>query len=178
MGTPSAAPTAAGRGPTSATTWRSSSTEAPSRWAQARATLAEERSISLEASIRTERMREAGASDVRLTSTRLGHLHWTFAQMLTHHTSNGCDLRTGDLLGSGTISGEADDARACLTEITNGGRTPVSLSSDESRLWLEDGDEITLRARAHADGAVSIGFGPCTGRVLPAIEWPGVGSKE
>ena len=114
-------------------------------------------------------MREAGADAVRITKTHLDNLYWTFAQMVAHHTSNGCNLRTGDLLGSGTISGADDAARACLTELTNAGRDPLRLPNGETRTALEDGDEIVLSARASKAGAVSIGFGECRGRIAPAF---------
>lgn len=130
--------------------------------------------ISLEALLQTERMRAGGVAPFRLASTHLSNLEWTFGQMLAHHTSNGCDLRPGDVLGSGTISGEASGSRACLTEITEAGREALALPGGEARLWLQDGDEVTLRARAARPGFVAIGFGPCTGRILPAIEWPEV----
>jgi fumarylacetoacetase len=131
--------------------------------------------IGLEAWLQTEHMRSRGIAPVRLTSTHLSNLEWTFGQMLAHHASNGCDLRPGDVLGSGTISGEAPGSRACLTEITEAGREALALPGGETRLWLQDGDEVTLRARATRAGFVSIGFGPCAGRILPAIEWPAAG---
>jgi fumarylacetoacetase len=106
---------------------------------------------------------------VRITHTHLDNLYWTFAQMVAHHTSNGCNLRSGDLLGSGTISGANDAARACLTELTNAGRDPLRLPNGETRTALEDGDEIVLSARASKAGAVSIGFGECRGRIAPAF---------
>jgi len=130
--------------------------------------------IALEAWLQTERMRAGGIAPFRLTSTHLSNLEWTFGQMLAHHTSNGCDLRPGDVLGSGTISGEASASRACLTEITEAGREALALPGGETRLWLQDGDELTLRARAARPGCVAIGFGPCTGRIVPAIDWPEV----
>lgn len=128
--------------------------------------------IALEAWLSTERMRSIGLGRVRLAATQLANLDWTFGQMLAHHTSNGCDLRPGDLLGSGTVSGEAPETRACLTEITEAGREALSLPGGEQRLWLQDGDEVTLQARASRPGFVPIGFGPCSGRIAPAIEWP------
>ena len=128
--------------------------------------------ISLEAWLSTQSMREVGAEPVRLTSTHLSNLSWSFAQMLTHHSSNGCNLNPGDLIGSGTISGERDEERACLTEITSAGRTPMSLPNGEQRLWLHDGDEVTLKARASAPDRISIGFGLCSGRILPAFTYP------
>ncbi len=83
--------------------------------------------------------------------------------MVTHHTSNGCNLRPGDLLGTGTISDASPAGYGSLLEITEGGRRPFTLPSGETRGFLEDGDEVTLSARARAAGFVSIGFGYCTG---------------
>jgi fumarylacetoacetase len=128
--------------------------------------------LDLFASLSTARLREAGAAPVRITHTHLDNLYWTFAQMVAHHTSNGCNLRTGDLLGSGTISGAADEARACLTELTNAGKDPLRLPNGEIRTALEDGDEIVLSARATKQGAVSIGFGECRGHIAPAFAFP------
>ena len=130
--------------------------------------------IGLEAWLSSARMRAEGVPALRITATHLSNLSWTFGQMLAHHTSNGCDLRPGDVLGSGTVSGEADASRACLTEITHAGRDALELPTGETRLWLHDGDEIELRARASAGGCVPIGFGPCRGIVAPAIDWPAV----
>lgn len=128
--------------------------------------------IALEAWLSTQALREAGSGAVRLASTHLSNLSWTFGQMLTHHSSNGCDLNPGDLMGSGTVSGEQDGQRACLTEIASAGREALRLPNGEERRWLHDGDEVVLRARASAAGRVSIGFGPCAGRVLPALPYP------
>lgn len=128
--------------------------------------------IIMEAWLQTQQMKEAGAAPVRMVASHLSNLSWTFAQMLTHHTSNGCNLTPGDLMGSGTVSGERDDERACLTEITSAGKEPLVLPNGEKRLWLQDGDEVTLRARASVEGRVAIGFGICTGYILAAIDYP------
>ncbi|MBB2926354.1 fumarylacetoacetase [Paraburkholderia silvatlantica] len=125
--------------------------------------------LELYAHLSTQKLRDSGAIATRITHTHLDNLYWTFAQMVAHHTSNGCNLRTGDLLGSGTISGADDAARACITELTNAGRDPLRLPNGETRTALEDGDEIVLTARATKAGAVSIGFGECRGRVAPAL---------
>lgn len=87
--------------------------------------------------------------------------------MITHHTSNGCDLRTGDLLGTGTISGPDRTSFGSLMEISNGGATPLALPTRETRTFLEDGDEVIFRATARADGFRSIGFGECRGMIVP-----------
>jgi len=87
--------------------------------------------------------------------------------MVAHHTVNGCNLRPGDLLGSGTVSGESAGALGCLLEITRGSQ-PLTLPSGESRTFLADGDEVTFRAHCERPGAVSIGLGECRGTILPA----------
>jgi fumarylacetoacetase len=94
-------------------------------------------------------------------------MYWTVAQMVAHHTSNGCNLMTGDILASGTVSGPERGARGCLLEIT-GGATAMTLPTGESRMFLEDGDEVTFRAYCERDGYVRLGFGDCTGTVFPA----------
>jgi fumarylacetoacetase len=113
----------------------------------------------------TEAMRRAGTAAERITASNARHLYWTVAQMLAHHTSNGCNLRPGDLLGSGTIS--AQDAHGCgsLLESSRGGVQPLILANGEQRTFLLDGDEITLTARARRPGWASIGFGECRGTV-------------
>jgi fumarylacetoacetase len=108
----------------------------------------------------------------RLSRTSLRNMYWTFAQMLAHHSSNGCNLGPGDMLGSGTLSGAADESRACLAELTDRGAKPVTLANGEKRAWLEDGDEVVFRARASRDGFVPIGFGECRGRIEPAVRFP------
>jgi fumarylacetoacetase len=92
-------------------------------------------------------------------------LYWTFAQMVTHHTCNGCNLQAGDLLGSGTVSGAAPNAAGSLLELSQNGQVPVPLGSGEQRTFLEDGDEIIFRAACRRDGFAPIGFGECRGRV-------------
>ena len=124
--------------------------------------------IEVEAFISSEQQRASQLPAQRITSSHLKHLYWTFGQMLTHHSSNGCNLSTGDLIGSGTISGPTDESRACMTEITEAGKKPLMLSSGESRTALEDGDNIILTAWAKKEGHVSIGFGDCVGTLLAA----------
>jgi fumarylacetoacetase len=121
--------------------------------------------LALEVSLRTAPMRKAGAAPHRLSRGNASHLYWTPAQMLAHHTSNGCDLRPGDLFGSGTISTPDPAGVGSLLELTQGGRAPLNLPSGETRRFLEDGDEITLSARASRPGFAAIGFGPCHGTV-------------
>jgi fumarylacetoacetase len=124
--------------------------------------------IELEATLSTARMRQAGLPPHRLSSGPASNLYWTVAQLLTHHTSNGCNLNPGDLLGTGTISGPDQGSFGSLMEISKGGTEPIRLASGETRIFLEEGDEVSLSATAHADGYVPIGFGPCTGVILPA----------
>jgi fumarylacetoacetase len=95
-------------------------------------------------------------------------MYWTFAQMVAHHTSNGCNLRAGDLLGSGTVSGPAREERGCLLELTWRGAEPLVLPNGETRKFLEDGDEVILRGSCERDGARRVGFGECAGVVVAA----------
>lgn len=124
--------------------------------------------ITVETWLRTARMQEAGEPAVRITQGQATDLYWSMAQMLVHHASNGCNLRAGDLLGSGTISGPSPESRGCLLELTWRGAEPITLPNGESRAFLHDGDELQITAFAERDGAVRIGFGVCTGVVLPA----------
>lgn len=109
----------------------------------------------------------AGVSK-RIVDTNLAELFWTLAQMVAHQASNGAPLEAGDLVATGTVSGAAESARACLAEITMRGGTPIDLPDGTQRNWLEDGDTLTLRGRAIAEGHVAIGFGACTGIICPA----------
>ena len=122
--------------------------------------------MTLEVRLSTERMREAGEAAMVVSRSNARDLYWTAAQMLAHHASNGCNLRPGDLLGSGTVSGEGAGERGCLLEITGGGE-PLRLPNGETRRFLEDGDEVEFRAFCEREGAVRIGFGECRGRVAP-----------
>lgn len=124
--------------------------------------------VTVEAWLRTAAMRAAGAPAVRLSRGTFRDMYWTVGQLLTHHASNGCNLRPGDLLASGTISGAEDSARGCLLELTRRGAELVALPGGEQRAFLEDGDEVLLRAYCEREGAARIGFGECRGEVLPA----------
>jgi fumarylacetoacetase len=124
--------------------------------------------VTLEVWLLTARMRAAGGTPHRLSSGNFQKMYWTLAQLLTHHASNGCNLRPGDLLGSGTVSGDTHDSRGCLLELTHRGQEPLTLPNGESRGFLEDGDEIILRGHAERPGARRIGLGECRGVVLPA----------
>jgi fumarylacetoacetase len=110
----------------------------------------------------------AGLAPHRLSIGSARHLYWTVAQLVAHHASNGCNLRPGDLLGTGTISAPTPDGYGSLLEISQGGKVPVTLATGNTRTFLEDGDEVVIRARARRDGAASIGFGEVRGVVLPA----------
>jgi fumarylacetoacetase len=103
-----------------------------------------------------------------LTKTSSKNLLWSFPQMLAHHTITGCNMRTGDLLGSGTISGEAGGEAGCLLEATKGGKEPVVLGAEE-RTWLKDGDEVVITGFC-GQGETRVGWGGCKGVVLPALE--------
>jgi fumarylacetoacetase len=112
-------------------------------------------------------MRERGIDPVRLSRGNLRDMYWTFGQMIAHHTSNGCNLRPGDLLASGTVSGEAKSSRGSLLELTWRGTERATLPTGEERTFLEDGDEVIMRAYCTRDG-LRIGFGECRGVVQPA----------
>lgn len=124
--------------------------------------------IEVEVLLSTAAMRDAGASAARISRSTSATHYWTPAQLVAHHTANGCNLRTGDLLGSGTLSGPSRESWACLLELTRGGREPITLPNGETRAFLEDGDEVILRGRAVAPGARSIGFGECRAMVIGA----------
>ena len=117
--------------------------------------------VQIEVSIASEQMRDAGTPPHVLAVTNMQHLYWTIFQMLTHHTSNGCNTRPGDMMGTGTISGPTDDALGSILEITKRGAEPVALPTGEERKFLADGDELIMRAWCDADGARRIGFGEC-----------------
>lgn len=122
--------------------------------------------ITIEALISSERMRAQGLSPHPMTSSNLRHLYWTIAQLVTHHASGGCNLLPGDLLGSGTISAPDRSGWGSLAELTDDGRTALSLPTGETRGYLQDGDELILRATAAREGFATIGFGDCVGRVV------------
>ena len=124
--------------------------------------------IHLQALIETPAMRAAKVPPAAFTRTNYRHAYWTAAQMLAHHTVNGCNLQPGDLLGTGTLSGPTLDSACALIELTTGGQNPVQLPGGETRTWLQDGDTVILRGWCEKPGAVRIGFGECVGTVLPA----------
>jgi fumarylacetoacetase len=121
--------------------------------------------VTVEVWLSSARMRAGGMEPVRLSRSRMADLYWTPAQMLAHHTSNGCNLAPGDLFASGTISGPSKESRGCLLELTWRGAEPLTLPSGETRRFLEDGDEVVMRGWCEREGAVRIGFGECRGTV-------------
>jgi fumarylacetoacetase len=124
--------------------------------------------LELEVLLLTEGMRSQNLKPHHLASSNARYLYWTVAQLVAHHTCGGCNLNAGDLFGSGTISGPTPGSFGSLLETTEGGRKPLELPSGESRRFLEDGDEVILRAHAHRDGFAPIGLGECRGRIRPA----------
>ncbi|MBD3166123.1 fumarylacetoacetase [bacterium] len=121
--------------------------------------------LHLEALVQTERM----ASPYRITQTNMKYLYWTIYQQLTHHAVTGCNLRPGDLFGTGTVSGPSKESRACLLELTWRGQEPLDLPSGESRKFLLDGDRLIIKGWGQANG-YNIGFGEVIGTILPAVE--------
>ncbi len=121
--------------------------------------------IALEVSLRTEKM----SDPVRISRGNFRDLYWTIAQLVAHHASNGCNLQPGDLLASGTVSGTTKESRGSLLERAWRGREPVQLPGGEERSFLEDGDEVIMRAWCEREGLPRIGFGECRGTVLPAL---------
>jgi fumarylacetoacetase len=125
--------------------------------------------VELATTLLTTKMRDAGAAPYVLSEGEAASaMYWSAAQIVAHHASNGCNLQPGDLIGTGTLSTAEATGLGSLLEISQGGKTPISLPGGETRSFLEDGDELTLWARCTAEGAVPIGFGSCTGRILPA----------
>ena len=122
--------------------------------------------MGLEVWIQTSAMREAGHAGDRLSRSNFTDAYWTAAQLVAHHTINGCSLSNGDLFGSGTLSGPTPEQAGSLLELTQGGRQAIRLSNGEMRTFLQDGDAITLRARCKQDGFRAIGLGECRGTVL------------
>jgi fumarylacetoacetase len=124
--------------------------------------------LKLEVTLESERMRQMGTSPLLMCRSNLRDLYWTIAQLLTHHASNGCNLRTGDLLATGTVSGAMQGSEGCLLEKQHNPE-PVLLPSGEVRSFLADGDRVTLRAYAQTEGLPRIGFGECTGTIVHAV---------
>jgi len=125
--------------------------------------------LTVEACLLTPAMRAAGQPPHRLSQANLRELWWTPAQLIAHHTSNGCNLLPGDLVATGTISGRDLATAGCLLEFTAGGKHPLTLPNGESRTQLEDGDELILRGFFHREGFPMVTLGECRGLVLPAL---------
>jgi fumarylacetoacetase len=121
--------------------------------------------IVVEAWLESAKMRDDGFEAVRISHGGTRDLYWTLAQMVAHHTSSGCNLKPGDLIATGTISGQEKESRGCLIERTWRGQEPFTLPTDETRTFLEDGDTLILRAYCEKDG-VRVGFGECRGTVV------------
>ena len=124
--------------------------------------------ITLDVLLTTARMREHGLVPYLVRTSSFDGMYWTVAQLIAHHTSNGCNLRPGDLLASGTVSGPTRESRGCLLERAWRGTEPLQLPSGETRAFLADGDEVIMRAYCEREDRPRIGFGECRGRVLPA----------
>jgi len=124
--------------------------------------------INLEVFIQTQKMRDENIEPFSLSKSNMKDLYWTIGQMLTHHASNGCNLQTGDLIATGTISGKEKSERGSMLELSWRGTEPIALPSGETRRFLEDGDEIIMKGYCEREGFRRIGFGECRGRVLPA----------
>ena len=126
-------------------------------------------SLNLEVSIQSEQMRRQGMPPHQLSQTNFQHMYWTLAQMVAHHTSNGCNLRPGDLIASGTVSGPTETEHGCLLEMTRRGTKPVALPTGEERRFLEDGDEVIFRGWLEREGFARIGVGECRGVTLASF---------
>ena len=138
--------------------------------------------LTLEGDLASEQMRSKGMDPLKISSGNFKDMYWTLAQMLTHHSSNGCNMQPGDLLASGTVSGKDKSSRGCLLELTWNGdafanppklvpgtdRTPITLPTGEERKFLTDGDEVIIKGFCEREGFRRIGFGECRGIVTPA----------
>jgi len=124
--------------------------------------------VTMEVHIHTARMRAEGMAPHRLSRGSMTSMYWTVAQLIAHHSSNGCNLQPGDLLGTGTLSGADETSMGSLMEISRGGKQPSLLPSGEERSFLEDGDELIMSAYCARDGFARIGFGECRAQVLPS----------
>ena len=124
--------------------------------------------LTVEVWLASRRMSESGIEPIRMSRGNFRDTYWTIAQMLAHHTSNGCNLRPGDVFASGTLSGPTPESLACLLERTRRGAEPFRLPSGEERTYLEDGDEVILRGYCEREGCARIGFGECRGIVTAA----------
>jgi fumarylacetoacetase len=126
--------------------------------------------VTLEVSIRSAAMRENNMAPTVLSTGSYLDMYWSIAQMIAHHTSTGCNLNPGDMMASGTVSGPGEESRGCLLELTWRGEKPIKIGDDTERKFLQDGDELTIRGWCDNGKADRIGFGTCSGIVLPANE--------
>jgi fumarylacetoacetase len=126
--------------------------------------------LTMEVYLSSERMRAEGQAPVLLSRAPFSEMYWTVAQMLTHHASNGCNMRPGDLLASGTVSGSGEGSRGCMLELTWRGQNPIKLPTGEERRFLQDGDEVIMRGYCEKAGHPRIGFGECSGTILPQVD--------
>jgi fumarylacetoacetase len=124
--------------------------------------------VRLEVLLSSAAMRERGLAPTRVSFGTFADMYWTMSQMVAHHTSTGCNMRPGDLLGSGTISGPVKESRGCMLERTWRGTEPITLGDGTERKFLQDGDEVTIRGWCEGAGLPRIGFGECRGTILPA----------
>jgi fumarylacetoacetase len=124
--------------------------------------------VELEVFVETSIMRESGAAPAKLSQSNFHHSYWTVAQMVAHHTVNGCNLRPGDFIGSGTQSGPEYEESGSMLELSKGGKHQIDLGNGETRTFLDDGDAVIMRGYCAKDGATRIGFGEVSALVLPA----------
>jgi fumarylacetoacetase len=124
--------------------------------------------IQLEVYLASQKMRDENIEPMLLSKSNMKDLYWTIGQMLAHHASGGCNLQTGDLMASGTVSGKEKHERGCMLELTWRGKEPITLPTGEERRFLEDGDEVIMRGYCEREGFRRIGFGECRGIILPA----------
>ncbi len=124
--------------------------------------------VQLEVQLETEKMRQAGQPASHLSLSSFRHSYWTVAQMIAHHTINGCNLKPGDLFGSGTQSGPTPEEAGSLLELSHGGKQPINLDNGETRTFLDDGDTVIMRGWCQKDGAKRIGFGEVASTVIAA----------
>ena len=124
--------------------------------------------INLQVLLQTEKMRAADQAPEPISASSFIHSYWTVAQMVTHHTVNGCNLRPGDLLGSGTQSGPKQEEAGSFLELSAGGKQAITLTNGETRAFIEDGDTLVIRGHCSRDGASYVGFGEVSSTVLPA----------
>jgi fumarylacetoacetase len=124
--------------------------------------------VTLEVLLASAAMRATGTAPTRVSIGSFKDVYWTMSQMLAHHTSTGCNMRAGDLLASGTISGPAKENRGCMLERTWRGTEPITLADGTERRFLQDGDELTIRGWCERPGLPRIGFGECRGVIMPA----------